>query len=135
MFSSNVYYDTSDLPTNVLTLVDDKFYDFVEEHLEIYQSLLLKLQQINSVPCFLLTYDPCQILNLNIDDNDINELKKQICFPLMDGSFVIKTGVKTGFKCLRDLLTKKAEEKLKQSKNTKAQPQTTATFNILSSSS
>ncbi|CAF2121939.1 unnamed protein product [Rotaria magnacalcarata] len=53
----------------------------------------------------------------------------------MDGSFVIKTGVKTGFKCLRDLLTKKAEEKLKQSKNAKAQPQTTATFNILSSSS
>ncbi|CAF4688406.1 unnamed protein product, partial [Rotaria sp. Silwood2] len=100
----------------------------------MYQALLLKLQQINSVPCFLLTDDPCQVLSFSINDYQLNELKKQVCFPLSDGSFFVKPGVKIGFKCLHDLLTKKVEEKLKQSKNIKTQATTTAPFNILSSS-
>ena len=121
MFSPSVFYDTADLPVNVLTLIDQQFYSFVQERLGECQSELLKIQQINSVPCFLLTDDPCQVLNLNIDDNEVKLLKKQICFLLSDGSFVVKPGVKNGFKCLRDILTKKTEEKLKQTRSSKAQ--------------
>ncbi|CAF2902885.1 unnamed protein product [Rotaria sp. Silwood2] len=134
MSTQNLFYDSNDLPSNVLTLIDDKFYDFVEQHLGMYQSLLLKIQQINSVSCFLLTDDPCHILSLSINDNELYELKKHICFQLSDGSFFVKPGVKIGFKCLHDLLTKEVEEKLKKSKNTKVQVSTTAPFNILSSS-
>jgi len=129
MPSQSVFYDTRDLPTNVLTLVDDNFYDFVEQRLGVFQSMLLKIQHINSVPCFLLTDDPCDILNLNADDNDLNVLRQQICFPLLDGSFVIKPGVRNGFKCLRDLLTKTTDEKLKQSKYRKAQSVTAVSIN------
>jgi hypothetical protein len=121
MFSQSVFYDTADLPVNVLNLIDQQFYSFVQERLEECQSELLKIQQINSVPCFLLTDDPCQVLNLNIDDNEVKLLKKQICFLLSDGSFVVKPGVKNGFKCLRDILTKKTEEKLRQTRSSKAQ--------------
>jgi hypothetical protein len=107
MSFQNVFHETRDLPVNVLTLVDNNFYEFVEQHLGVYQSLLLKIQQINSVPCFLLTNDPCEILNFNINDDDLNVLKTKICFPLSDGSFIVKSGIKTGFLCLRDLLSRK----------------------------
>jgi hypothetical protein len=133
MISPNVFYDTKDLPGNILTLVDDNFYDFVEQRLGVDQSSLLKLQQINSVPCLLLTSDPCEILNMNIDDYDFNVLRKKMCFFLSDGSFIVKPGLITGFKCLRELLTKKTEEKLKQSKNTKTQLPTAPSINILTS--
>ena len=121
MFTQTVFYDTRDLPPDVLTLIDDQFYDFVQGRLGEHQSSLLKLQEINSVPCFLLTDDPCQVLNLNIDDNEVKLLKKHVCFLLSDGSFVVKPGVRTGFKCLRDILTKRTEEKLKQARTTKPQ--------------
>lgn len=135
MYSENVFHETRDLPTNVLTLVDDTFYEFVEQRLGLYQSLLLKIQQINSVPCFLLTSDPCEVLNLNINDDDLNVLKTKICFPLSDGSFVVKPGFKTGFICLRDLLSKKTEERLKQLRSAKPLSTTAVPINNTSSSS
>ncbi|CAF3692164.1 unnamed protein product [Rotaria socialis] len=94
MSSENIFHETKCLPSNVLTLVDDMFYEFVEQHLGVYQSLLLKTQQINSVPCFLLINDPCDILNLNINDDDLNILKRKICFILSNGSFIVKPGFK-----------------------------------------
>jgi hypothetical protein len=111
-----IFYDTQDLPSNVLSLIDHQFYDFVQGRLWKHQSSLLKLQEINSVPCFLLTNDPCAVLNLNIDDIEVNLLKKHLCFSLSDGSFVVKPGIRTSFKCLRDILTKKTEEKLQQAR-------------------
>ncbi|CAF1510688.1 unnamed protein product [Rotaria sordida] len=134
MSSENIFHETKDLPTNVLTLVDDLFYEFVEQRLGLYQSLLLKIQEINSVPCFLLINDPCEVLNLDIKDDNLNLLKKKICFSLSNGSFVVKPGFKTSFKCLRDLLSRKTEEKLKQSRNTKILSTTAAPVNIISSS-
>jgi hypothetical protein len=63
-----------------------------------------------------LTNDPCEVLNLNVDDIEVHLLKKHVCFSLSNGSFVVKPGIRTGFKCLRDILTKKTEEKLKQAR-------------------
>ncbi|CAM4808971.1 unnamed protein product [Rotaria magnacalcarata] len=95
----------------------------------------LIISTINSVPCFLLTNDPCEVLNLNIDDDALNVLKGKICFPLSDGSFIVKPGFKTGFICLRDLLSKKTEERLKQLRSTKTQSTTAAPMNNIPSSS
>jgi len=58
-----------------------------------------------------------------------------MCFLLLDGTLVVKPGIKTGFKCLRDLLTKKTEEKLKHTRNTKTQSTIAVQFNILTSPS
>ena len=131
MSSENIFHETRDLPTNVLTLVDDSFYAFVEQRLGVYQSMLLKIQQINSVPCFLLTNDPCEILNLNIKDDDLDTLKTKICFPLLDGSFIVKPGFKTGFTCLRDVLSKRTEQQLKQVKGAKPLSTITNAVNII----
>ncbi|CAF1477441.1 unnamed protein product [Rotaria magnacalcarata] len=83
MYAESVFHEARDLPTNVLTLVDDMLYAFVEQCLGLYQSLLLKIQQINSVPCFLLTNDPCEVLNLNINDDDLNALKTKNMFSII----------------------------------------------------
>ena len=106
---------------HVLTLVDEDFYSFVQERLCDCQSELLKIQHSNSAPCFLSTDDACQVLNLNIDDHEVKLLKKQMCFLLSDSSFVVKPGVKKGLKCLRYMLTKKTEERLKQWRSSKTQ--------------
>jgi hypothetical protein len=116
MFTQTIFYDTQDLPSDVLSLIDHQFYDFVQGRLGENQQSLLKLQEINSVPCFLLTNDPWEVLNLNIDDIEVNLLKKHVCFSLSEGSFVVKPGIRTSFKCLRDILTKKIEQKLKQTR-------------------
>ena len=55
MFGQTIFQDIAELPIDVLSLVDGKFYDFVHEKLGEYQSILLKIQHINSVACFLLT--------------------------------------------------------------------------------
>ncbi|UJR29574.1 hypothetical protein I4U23_010791 [Adineta vaga] len=130
-----VSHDTKTLPRNILTLVDDDFYRFVEQRLGVYQALLLKIQQINSVPCFLLSSDPCEVLNLNIDDADVNDLKRKMCFILSDGSCFIKPGIRTGFKCLNELLSKETDHKLKQSRNIRTELPTFSSVNILTSPS
>ncbi|UJR18385.1 hypothetical protein I4U23_005289 [Adineta vaga] len=130
-----VFHDTKNLPRNILTLVDDDFYRFVEQRLGVYQALLLKIQQINSVPCFLLSGDPCEVLNLNIDDDDVNDLKRKMCFILSDSSCFIKPGVRTGFKCLNELLSKETDHKLKQSRNIRTELPTFSSVNILISPS
>ena len=129
MFGQTIFHDTAELPTDVLSLVDGKFYDFVHEKLGEYQSTLLKIQQINSVACFLVTNDPCQVLNLSIDDDDLKMLKKHVCFLLSNGLYVVKHGVQSGFKCLRDMLTRKSEEKFKQLRNSKPQAAMTSSIN------
>ena len=135
MSSPKVYHDTKTLPRNILTLVDDDFYHFVEQRLGAAQAMLLKIQQISSVPCFLLSDDPCEVLNLNIDDDELNGLKRKMCFIMSDGSCYIKPGVKTGFKCLNELLSKETDQKLKQSRNRKLELPTLSSVNILTPSS
>ena len=71
MLSESVFYDTTHLLVNRLTLIDQLFYSFVQERLEDCQSDLLEIRQISSVPYFLLTDDPCQVLNLDIADNEV----------------------------------------------------------------
>ena len=120
MISQAVFHNIAELSPHVLSLVDDKFYEFVREKLAKHQSTLLNIQQINSVACFLLTSDPCEILDLCTDDDDLKLLKKHVCFLLSDGSYIVKPGVRSGFKCLRDLLTQITEQKLKQIRSGKA---------------
>jgi hypothetical protein len=75
MFGHTVFHKIVEFPIDVLSLADDKFYDFVQEKLGVYQSILLKIPQMKSVACFLLASDPYEILNLCIDDYDLTLLK------------------------------------------------------------
>ena len=56
-------------------------------------------------------------------------LKKHVCSLLSDGSYVVKPGVQSGFKCLRDMLTRKTEREIQTDANSKPQAVITSSIN------
>ncbi|CAF4947978.1 unnamed protein product, partial [Rotaria sp. Silwood1] len=90
MSLTNIYLDTSRLPDDVLSYTDQRFYDFVESFLGKLHSRLLAQLHISSVPCFLLTENPCAIFNMDIDDEILEKLSKEICVKLKNNQFIVK---------------------------------------------
>ncbi|CAF1536147.1 unnamed protein product [Rotaria magnacalcarata] len=65
MFQTNTLIDTSVLPSNIMSLRDDNFIDFVKEEVAGHAvAALLELQGINSVKSLLMTDDVCSIMNV-----------------------------------------------------------------------
>ena len=110
--------DTSVLPLDVLSLMDNKFYDLIRELTSSNEAALLELQQINNVNAFILTENPLELMNLN--SRDINDIKKQICFELADKAYVVKPGIRSNLQYLTDLFNKKIEENVKEKQKAKA---------------
>ncbi|CAF1245692.1 unnamed protein product [Rotaria sordida] len=133
MSLTNIYLDTSRLPDDILSYTDQRFYDFVESFLGKLHSRLLAQLHISSVPCFLLTENPCAIFNMDIDDEILEKLSKEICVKLKNNQFIVKPGIENSFKCLKQLLSKKTEEKLK--KKRKGQQRSTNLGNTISTQS
>ncbi|CAF1189710.1 unnamed protein product [Didymodactylos carnosus] len=94
--TTTLIFDINQLPTDVLTFTDARFYDFVKEILGETEADLLKMQAINNVPSFLLTDDICGVLELDIDSQELDDLRKKISFRLKDGTVIVKAGVKSG---------------------------------------
>ncbi|CAF2639590.1 unnamed protein product [Rotaria sp. Silwood2] len=116
MSFTSFYLDTSRLPDDVLSYTDQVFYNFVEMHLGKLHARLLSYLHISSVPCFLLTENPCGIFALDIDDEVLEQLSQEVCIKLKNNQLIVKPGVKNGFKCLKELLFKKIEEETKKIK-------------------
>ncbi|CAF3587897.1 unnamed protein product [Rotaria socialis] len=116
MYSKSFFLDTSRLPDDVLSYTDEVFYTFVEVHLGRIHARLLSYLQIRSVPCFLLTENPCEILTLDIDDKVLEQMSQEICIKLKNSQLIVKPGIENGFKCLKNLLLKKIEEEMKKMK-------------------
>src|ERR1700722_15822356 len=116
MSTTNIYFDVERLPPDILSYVDDQFYDLAKAYLGQGRSDLLKIQEINSVPCFLMTDDVSEILHMDIDCDELMNIKKNLCFKLKDGSFMVKPGIDIGFKCFKEILLRKTESKIKESK-------------------
>ncbi|CAF3331205.1 unnamed protein product [Rotaria sp. Silwood2] len=142
MFVTNFYLNTSRLPHDVLSYTDQDFYNFVEMFLGKLHARLLSYLHINSVPCFLLTENPCSIFSLDIEDEVLEQLSREICIKLKNNQLIVKPGVENSFKCLKDLLLKKIEQDMKRTKqNSKQQTVTlgnttsTQSFSISSSMS
>ncbi|CAF4520686.1 unnamed protein product, partial [Rotaria magnacalcarata] len=57
MFQTDILIDTSVLPSNIMSLRDDNFIDFVKEEAGHAVAALLELQGINSVKSLLMTDD------------------------------------------------------------------------------
>ncbi|CAF1369097.1 unnamed protein product [Rotaria sp. Silwood1] len=140
MFVTNFYLNTSRLPNDVLSYTDQDFYNFVEMFLGKLHAHLLSYLHINSVPCFLLTENPCSIFSLDIEDEVLEQLSREICIKLKNNQLIVKPRVENSFKCLKDLLLKKIEQDMKRTKqNSKQQTVTlgnttsTQSFSISSS--
>ncbi|CAF2923431.1 unnamed protein product [Rotaria sp. Silwood2] len=124
-------FNTNNLPDDVLSYTDGKFYYFVEELLGQSAADLLKIQAINNIPSFLLSDDVCDIIELAVESEEIDALRKKISFAFRDGTYHVKIGIRNNFKYLNKLLSMKLEEENKKKRN----PQKTTTkINSMSSS-
>ena len=113
MLATSCYLDTNRLPNNVFSYTDQVFYDFVEVYLgELYARLLYYLH-MRSVPCFLLTENPCGIFALDIDDELLEELSQEMCIKLKNKQLIVKPDIENGFVFLKSLLLKKIQDETK----------------------
>ena len=123
IFKTTFPFDIKQLPIDVLTFTDEKFYGFVKEMLGQTAVDLLQIQAINNVPSFLLSHDVCAVIELDIDSQELDDLRRKICFRCRDGSYHVKIGIKNDFKYLKELLL----SKLKENKKTKPKPRQVTT--------
>ncbi|CAF1200566.1 unnamed protein product [Didymodactylos carnosus] len=88
----------------------------VRDLLGCLHARLLQFRHIDSVPCFLLTHDVCDVLKVEIDDTELDAIRDEICYKLKSGGYVVKDGIQTSFRCFKEFLLKKTDQKMKQLK-------------------
>ena len=82
--------DTSILPSNIFGYRDEEFYSIVDQLAGAEETELLRIQSIRTVNSFLRIADIFDVLT--IDSEEINIVKRQICFLLNNNTYVIKPG-------------------------------------------
>ena len=106
--SRSIFVDTSVLPLDILNYRDDEFYSIVNRLTGSEETELLRIQSIRSVNSFLRIINIFDVLN--IDSEEINRIKKDVCFILNDNTYVIKPGIKASMDYLHDLFFRKQRE-------------------------
>ena len=106
--SRTLCVDTSILPSNIFGYRDEEFYSIVDQLAGAEEAELQRIQSIRTVNSFLQIADIFDVLT--IDSEEINTVKRQICFPLNNNTYVIKPGIRGSIEYLRDLFLKKTRE-------------------------
>lgn len=117
MFQTDILIDTSVLPSNVMSLRDDDFIDFVKEEVGHAAAALLELQGINSVRSLLMTDDVYSIMN--IKSKSLEAFKDKYGYLQDDGTCIMQPGVKGNIEYLISLLKKKCVDDAKLTKSLK----------------
>lgn len=112
-------FDYDYLPINVLTLTGYDFFHFIKVTLGDPEANLLKKISVKSTSSLLLTEDPFDIFNCEIEDEELESSKEQLSFKLKNEKFLIKPGVIAGFRSLRDALKKRVDQQATHSKKKK----------------
>ncbi|CAF1628544.1 unnamed protein product [Didymodactylos carnosus] len=102
--------NTNNLPEDVLSYTDDKFYNFIREVLGQSAADLLNIQTTNNVPSFLLSDDVCDITEHAVEPEEIDVLREKISFAFRYGTYHVKIGIRNNFRYLNKLLSAKLEE-------------------------
>ncbi|CAF1462322.1 unnamed protein product [Adineta ricciae] len=100
--------NTTTLPSNILDLRDEAFYDFVRQVSGKRVAELLAFQELNGVDSFLGCQDVTAVLRLQSDQ--LNELKKHTCIILVDGTIPLLPGLGSSINILTKLLKKNRDE-------------------------
>ena len=116
MSSSHIF---DSLPKEILTLSGYEFFQFIKNTLGEPEAHLLNKISVKSTSSFLLTEDPLDIFNYDVEDEELENLKNQLCFKLKNQKLLIKPGIISGFKALKDALKRRASETLAQPKKQK----------------
>ncbi|CAF4298170.1 unnamed protein product [Rotaria sp. Silwood2] len=117
MFDLNILIHTSKLLSNVLTVRDDDFLNFVRQEAGEDVADLLEAQSINCTKSLLMTSDVFSVMN--IKSKSLDALKKKIGYLQDDDTYVVKPGVRGNVDYLIDLLQRKCIEDAKLSKSSK----------------
>ena len=128
MFDLNILINTSKLPSNVLTLRDDDFLNFVRQEVGEDVADLLEAQSINCTKSLLMTSDVFSIMN--IKSKSLDALKKRIDYLQDDDTYVVKPGVRGNVAYLIDLLQRKCIEDAKLTKSSKYVRSSSATSSL-----
>ncbi|CAF2131983.1 unnamed protein product [Rotaria magnacalcarata] len=126
MFQLDVLIDTSVLPSNVMSLRDDKFIDFVQAEAGGGAAALLEIQGINCVKSLLMTSNVYSIMDLK--SKSLDGFKNKYGYMQDDGTFVIHPGIKGNIEYLIDLLKKKCIEDAKVAKSSKYNQSSSSTI-------
>ena len=107
-------FDLNNLPIDVFTLSNEKFHDFVIQVCGELEADVLQIQGIRNASTFLRSTNVLAILDL--DCEEVNVLKSNVCFKCKNGEYVVKQGVKLNFDNLYDALKAKydKDKKVKQ---------------------
>ncbi|CAF3818223.1 unnamed protein product [Adineta steineri] len=80
----------NNLPEDILTFSDDKFYNYVKNLLGEATAGGLNAQCINNVPSFLLSENICELIELGSNSEELEEIRKKTTFAYRDGSYRVK---------------------------------------------
>ncbi|CAF4314531.1 unnamed protein product [Rotaria sp. Silwood2] len=133
MFQLDVLIDTSVLPSNVMSLRDDKFIDFVEAEAGDGAAALLEIEGINCVKSLLMTSNVYSIMDLK--SKSLDGFKNKYGYMQDDGTFFIQPGIKGNIEYLIDLLKKKCLEDAKVAKSSKYNESSSSSTTVKSTSS
>ena len=103
--SHTIFVDTSILPSDIFNCHDDEFYSIVNQLTGSDEVEFLGIQSIRTANSFLRIKNIFDILT--IDSEEINDIKKEICFISNNNSFEIKSGIQGLIDFLRALFLKK----------------------------
>ena len=108
------------LPSDVLQLKHDDFYNFVEAQCGAIQANILRLQLISDATIFLECDNPTEIMQYN--SGKLYDLKNDSCLMTTDGSFIVLPGITASFSNLKKRLSKKIEESIKEARRSRTLP-------------
>ncbi|CAF4950012.1 unnamed protein product [Rotaria sp. Silwood1] len=83
-------YQFDYLPSNILTLSGDDFFQFIKSTLgEPKANSLFKIS-VKTTSSFLLIENPLDVLNEDIEDEELEKLKEQLCFKMKNDKLLIQ---------------------------------------------
>ena len=110
------------LPPNVLTLSAYHFPQFIRNTLGELEANLLRKISVKTTSSLLLVENPLDIFNKDIEDEELEKLKDQLCFKMKNEKLLLAPGVLAGFLSLKQALKDKLNpEQTSKSKRRKQQ--------------
>ncbi|CAF1511409.1 unnamed protein product [Rotaria sordida] len=113
----SISYHFDHLPSNVLTLSGYDFFQFIRNTLGEPEANFLNKISVKTTSSFILIENPLDIFNEDIDDEELDTLKGQLCFKMKNDKFLIKPGVLSGFVSLKEALKEKLNQQHVPKKN------------------
>lgn len=106
---TNKYWtDTSLLPSDILSLRGDEFFQVIKDLTSDTVAELVRIQAIENVRVFMLVPNILDVFKIN--SYQLDNLKCKACIQLKNNEYFIKPGVEISIRFLRDLFTTKIQE-------------------------